>query len=81
MIQFKHPKPVEGQMVLNDRYIFEDGVLTCSDSDGIKLEKVLVRFYGCTKVLAEEAKKPVEKDEPEKPTLKAEATKVEVAKK
>lgn len=82
MAKFKLPNPKKGQVVINGRYVFTDGVFSCSDSDAVKIGPILTTFYGCSKVEDEPVKdEKSDKKSDTAPTLKADATKVEAAKK
>lgn len=48
MPKFILPHPSKGTEVINDRYVFVDGVMQASNADAEQLESILVRFYGCT---------------------------------
>ena len=76
MPKFKLPKAQKGQQIVADRYIFEDGILRCSDSVAVKLEKILVRYYGCE--LLPDDEQPVTDEKPaETGSLAVEKTKTE----
>lgn len=48
MLIFKLPNSPKGRKVINKRYLFVDGIMKVSDSDGEKLKSTLCRFYSCT---------------------------------
>lgn len=82
MVKFELPNPKKGKVVINNKYAFVDGVFPCSDSDAVKIGPILTRFYGCTKLSERPAKAEKADDKTDAaPTLKAEVTKVEAAKK
>lgn len=54
MPKFINPNAPEGRHILNDRYVFVDGVLECSKSDAAKIHKVLTVYNGCEFVADEE---------------------------
>jgi hypothetical protein len=67
------PDAPKGQHIINDRYVFQDGVLECSVQDAPLLANILCNYHGCELKYDDvkaEAKAPVDDG-----SLAAEATK------
>lgn len=48
MPKFILPGDVQGTKVINDRYVFEDGVMIVPKAHVPLLEPILCAYYGCT---------------------------------
>lgn len=78
MAKIIFPGAPKGQHVLNDRYVFQDGVMECSNDDAQLMSRILCNYHGCTVKfddVAPEVAEPVADG-----SLKAAATKTAPAK-
>ena len=77
MKKFVTTGPYEGKtVVINDRYSFVDGEMTCSDEIGELVKPILCGFYACKVVdVPNSAAEYEETDEEDEPSLSKESTK------
>ena len=45
---FKLANAPEGEVLINERYLFKDGTHVRDEADGKLIEPILVGYYGCT---------------------------------
>jgi len=77
MPKFIMPNAPKGVHVLNDRYVFQDGVMQCKKSDAEQIARILCVYHGCT---LEDNDEPVQaQNEPQDNSLAASVTKVDEA--
>lgn len=75
MPKILNPNAGKGTVVLNDMYVFVDGVLPCSKEDAPKLARILVQYYGCELVYDHEEAVDESKPDSGETSLAATATK------
>lgn len=73
------PDAPKGQHVINDRYVFQDGVLECSTNDAPLLANILCEYHGCK--LVYENVEPENKEPVKDSSLTAQVTKADKASK
>ena len=77
MPKFILPNAPKGVHVLNDRYVFQDGVMQCKKSDAEPISRILCVYHGCT---LEDDDEPVQaQNELQDNSLAASVTKVDEA--
>lgn len=81
MVKFKTKNPVKGEQLIANRYMFIDGVFTCSDDDAVGIEPILTIYHDCdVEKVAAVVEAEIELDQNADTTLKAEVTKVKASK-
>jgi len=74
MPKFVLPKKTEGVTIIADRYKFVDGEMPVSETEAMKLDRILGRFYGC-KLVLDTASAETNAKKTAEGSLKAESTK------